>query len=68
MYAMRWLAAWTAAGARIGMAVLGGVAGWNLPHCPAQGVLSAGKTALGYLSPADYEQTLTPTTLHQVAA
>ncbi|WP_375335284.1 IS3 family transposase [Micromonospora sp. CP22] len=25
-------------------------------------------SALGYLSPADYEQTLTPTTLHQVAA
>lgn len=44
MYAMRRLAAWTAAGARIGMAVLGGVAGWNLLHCPAQGVLSAGKT------------------------
>ena len=25
-------------------------------------------SALGYLSPADYEQTLTPTTLHQIAA
>jgi transposase InsO family protein len=25
-------------------------------------------SALGYLSPADYEQTLTPTTLHHVAA
>ena len=44
MYAMRRLAAWAAAEARIGMAVLGGVAGWNLLHCPAQGVLSAGKT------------------------
>ncbi|MEU8376541.1 integrase core domain-containing protein [Micromonospora sp. NPDC048894] len=25
-------------------------------------------SALSYLSPADYEQTLTPTTLHQIAA
>lgn len=25
-------------------------------------------SALGYLSPADYEQTITPTTLHQIAA
>jgi hypothetical protein len=32
MYAMRQLGAWTAAGTR-----LGGVAGWNLLHCPAQG-------------------------------
>ena len=28
------------------MAVLGDVAGWNLLHCPTQGVLSAGKTSL----------------------
>ncbi|MBM7086823.1 integrase core domain-containing protein [Micromonospora humidisoli] len=25
-------------------------------------------SALGYLSPANYEQSLTPTTLHQIAA
>ena len=25
-------------------------------------------STLGYLSPADYEQSLTPTTLHQIAA
>jgi hypothetical protein len=37
MYAMRRLAAWTAAGARIGTAVLDGVAGRNLLHCPAHG-------------------------------